>query len=131
MYDFLLYFVIYYDIIHIKYDKNKGENVMPKTIMLDDKTYAVLKKKAKAEDRSISKMAKILITAALDSEERAATFNTSPYSPIDWDSESDPDVERKPARRAETKDLTLEEMKQMQQRTQNKSYYSQATSDEE
>lgn len=131
MYDFLLYFVIYYDIIHIKYDKNKGENVMPKTIMLDDKTYAVLKKKAKAEDRSISKMAKILITAALDSEERAATFNTSPYSPVDWGSESDPDVERKPVRRAETKDLTLEEMQQMQQRMKNKSYYSQAMSDEE
>ena len=93
---------------------------MPKTIMLDDKTYAVLKKKAKAEDRSISKMAKILITAALDSEERAATFNTSPYSPIDWDSESDPDVERKPVRRTETKDLTLDEMRQMQQRMKNK-----------
>lgn len=104
---------------------------MPKTIMLDDKTYAVLKKKAKAEDRSISKMAKILITAALDSEERAATFNTSPYSPVDWGSESDPDVERKPVRRAETKDLTLEEMQQMQQRMKNKSYYSQAMSDEE
>ena len=39
---------------------------MSKTIMLDDNTYAKLKKKAKAEDRSISKMAKILITAALD-----------------------------------------------------------------
>ena len=131
MYDFLLYFVIYYDIIHIKYDKNKGENVMPKTIMLDDKTYAVLKKKAKAEDRSISKMAKILITAALDSEERAATFNTSPYAPVDWDSESDQDVERKPIRRAETKDLTDEEMRQMSQMMKNNSYYSQATSDEE
>ena len=115
----------------MKYDKNKGENVMSKTIMLDDSTYTKLKKRAKAEDRSISKMAKILITAALDSEERTATFNTSPYSPVDWDSESDPDVERKPVRRAETKDLTLEEMKQMQQRMKNKSYYSQATSDEE
>ena len=104
---------------------------MPKTIMLDDKTYAILKKKAKAEDRSISKMAKILISKALDSKERAATFNTSPYSPIDWDSEPDPDVERKPGRSAWERDLTLEEMKQMQQRTQNKSYYSQATSDEE
>ncbi len=89
---------------------------MPKTIMLDDNTYAKLKKKAKAEDRSISKMAKILISKALDSEERAATFNTSPYSPIDWDSESDPDVERKPVRSAWERDLTLEEMKQMQQR---------------
>lgn len=92
---------------------------MSKTIMLDDKTYAVLKKRAKAEDRSISKMAKILISKALDSEERAAEFNTSPYAPIDWGSESEPDVERKPVRRTETRDLTIEEMQQMQQRMQN------------
>lgn len=93
---------------------------MSKTIMLDDKTYAVLKKRAKAEDRSISKMAKILISKALDSEERAATFNTSPYSPIDLDSESDTDVERKPVRSAWEGDMTLEELRQMQQRMKNK-----------
>lgn len=104
---------------------------MPKTIMLDDSTYTKLKKKAKAEDRSISKMAKILISKALDSEERAASFNASPYSPIDWDSESDLDVERKPVRRAETKEMTLDEMRQMQQRMQNNGYYNQAMSDEE
>lgn len=92
---------------------------MPKTIMLDDNTYAKLKKRAKAEDRSISKMAKILISKAIDSEERAATSNMSPYAPIDWDSESDPDVERKPVRMAETKDMTVEELRQMQQRMQN------------
>ena len=104
---------------------------MSKTIMLDDKTYAVLKKKAKSEDRSISKMAKILISKALDSEERAATFDTSPYSPIDLDSESDPDVERKPVRRAGVKEMTMEEMEQMSQRIRNNSYYNQAMSDEE
>lgn len=93
---------------------------MPKTIMLDDKTYAVLKKKAKAEDRSISKMAKILISKAIDSEERDAAFDASPYAPIDWKSESDPDVERKPVRRTETRDLTVEELAQMQQRMKNK-----------
>lgn len=93
---------------------------MSKTIMLDDKTYAVLKKKAKAEDRSISKMAKILISKAIDSEEHAATFGTSPYSPIDCGSESDTDVERKPVRSAWERDLTLEEMEQMQQRMKNK-----------
>ena len=92
---------------------------MPKTIMLDDNTYAKLKKRAKAEDRSISKMAKILISKAIDSEERAATFNTSPYAPIDWDSESDPEVERKPVKSAWERDLTLEEMRQMQQRMKN------------
>lgn len=93
---------------------------MSKTIMLDDNTYAKLKKRAKAEDRSISKMAKILISKALDSEERAAAFDTSLYSPIDSDSESDPDVERKPVRRAEVKEMTPEEMIQMQQRMKNK-----------
>ena len=93
---------------------------MPKTIMLDDKTYAVLKKKAKSEDRSISKMAKILISKALGSEERAATFNTSPYSPIDWGSETDQDVERKPVRRTGVKEMTVEEMAQMSQSIRNK-----------
>lgn len=109
---------------------------MSKTIMLDDKTYAVLKKRAKAEDRSISKMAKILISKAIDSEERAATFNTSPYSPVDWGSESDPDVERKPVRRAEVEDMTeeamtVDEMRQMSQSIRNNSYYNQAMSDDE
>lgn len=123
--------MIFRDIIHTKYDKNKGENVMSKTIMLDDNTYAKLKKRAKAEDRSISKMAKILISKALDSEERAATSDTSPYSPIDWGSESEPEIERKPVRRAEVKEMTPEEMKQMSQRIRNNSYYNQAMSDEE
>lgn len=104
---------------------------MSKTIMLDDNTYAKLKKRAKAEDRSISKMAKILISKALDSEERAATFDTSPYSPIDWGSESEPEVERKPVRRAEVKEMTPEEMEQMSQAIRDKGYYNQAMSDEE
>lgn len=104
---------------------------MSKTIMLDDNTYAKLKKRAKAEDRSISKMAKILISKALDSEERAATFDTSPYAPIDWGSESEPEIERKPVRRAGVRDMTEEELRQMQQRMKNKSHYNQAMSDEE
>ena len=93
---------------------------MSKTIMLDDSTYTKLKKRAKAEDRSISKMAKILISKAIDSEERAAIFNTSPYSPVDLDSKPEPDVERKPIKSAWERDLTLEEMRQMQQRMKNK-----------
>lgn len=131
MYDFLLYFMILYNIIHIKYDKNKGKNVMSKTIMLDDKTYAVLKKRAKAEDRSISKMAKILISKALGSEEHAAAFDASPYSPVDWGSEPDPEVERKPIRSAWGRDMTEEELRQMSQSIRNKSYYNQEMSDEE
>ena len=104
---------------------------MSKTIMLDDKTYAVLKKRAKAEDRSISKMAKILISKAIDNEERAATSNMTPYSPIDWGSEPDQDVERKPVRSAWERDLTPEEMRQMSQMMRNKGYYNQAMSDED
>lgn len=57
---------------------------MPKTIMLDDNTYAKLKKKARAEDRSISKMAKILISKAIDDERATTPPNTPPYTPIDW-----------------------------------------------
>lgn len=38
---------------------------MPKTIILDDETYNKLKKKANEEDRSISKMAKILFDRAI------------------------------------------------------------------
>lgn len=38
---------------------------MPKTIILDDETYNKLKKKAAEEDRSMSKMAKILFDRAL------------------------------------------------------------------
>lgn len=38
---------------------------MPKTIILDDETYNKLKKKAREEDRSMSKMAKILFDRAL------------------------------------------------------------------
>lgn len=57
---------------------------MPKTIMLDDDTYAKLKRKARAEDRSISKMAKILISKAIDGEHVTTPPNTPPYTPIDW-----------------------------------------------
>ena len=57
---------------------------MPKTIMLDDNTYAKLKKKARAEDRSISKMAKILISKAIDGEHTTTPSNTSPYPPVYW-----------------------------------------------
>ena len=57
---------------------------MPKTIMLDDDTYAKLKKKAKSEDRSISKMAKILINKGLEKAPTEATASVSPYPPVDW-----------------------------------------------
>lgn len=46
---------------------------MPKTIILDDETYNKLKKKAAEEDRSMSKMAKILFDRALDMSPSAGT----------------------------------------------------------
>ena len=91
-----------------------------KSVRISDEAYKKIIKRSKKDRRTITATIDILISKAIDSEERAATFNTSPYSPIDWDSESDTDVERKPVRRAETKDLTLEEMRQMQQRMKNK-----------
>ena len=105
-----------------------------KSVRISDEAYKKIIKRSKKDKRTITATIDIMIDesiANVAAANGAATFNTSPYSPIDWDSESDQDVERKPVRRAETKDLTLEEMQQMQQRMQNKSYYSQATSDEE
>lgn len=87
-----------------------------KSVRISDEAYKKIIKRSKKDKRTITATIDILISKAIDSEERAATFGTSPYSPIDSDSESDQDVERKPVRRAETKDLTLEEMAQMQQR---------------
>lgn len=102
-----------------------------KSVRISDEAYKKIIKRSKKDKRTITATIDILISKAIDSEERAATFDTSPYSPIDWDSETDTDVERKPVRRAETKDMTEEELEQMGQRIRNNSYYNQAMSDEE
>lgn len=102
-----------------------------KSVRISDEAYKKIIKRSKKDRRTITATIDILISKAIDSEERAATFNTSPYSPIDWGSESDPEVERKPVRRTETKDMTVEEMMEMNQRIRNKNYYSQAMSDDE
>ena len=90
-----------------------------KSVRISDEAYKKIIKRSKKDKRTITATIDIMINEAIDSEERAAAFNTSPYAPIDWDSEPDTDVERKPVRRAETKEMTLEEMRQMQQRIQN------------
>ena len=102
-----------------------------KSVRISDEAYKKIIKRSKKDRRTITATIDILISKAIDSEERAEMFNTSPYAPIDWDSESDPDVERKPVRMAETKDMTVEEMMEMNQRLRNKAYYNQAMSDEE
>lgn len=102
-----------------------------KSVRISDEAYKKIIKRSKKDKRTITATIDIMIDEAIDSEERAATFNTSPYSPIDWDSEPDQEVERKPVRRAGVKEMTPEEMEQMSQSIRNKSYYSQAMSDEE
>lgn len=102
-----------------------------KSVRISDEAYKKIVKRSKKDKRTITATIDILISKALDSEERAATLDTSPYAPIDWGSETDQDVERKPIRRAGVKEMTVEEMKQMSQAIRNKSYYNQAMSDEE
>lgn len=102
-----------------------------KSVRISDEAYKKIVKRSKKDKRTITATIDILISKALDSEERAATFDTSPYSPIDWGSDSEPEIERKPVRRAGVKEMTPEEMKQMSQAIRNKSYYNQAMSDEE
>lgn len=91
-----------------------------KSVRISDEAYKKIIKRSKKDKRTITATIDILISKALDSEERDAAFNTSPYSPIDLDSESDTDVERKPVRSAWEGDLTLDELRQMQQRMKNK-----------
>lgn len=102
-----------------------------KSVRISDEAYKKIVKRSKKDRRTIAATIDILISKALDSEERAATFNTSPYSPIDWGSEDDQEVERKPIRRAKVRDMTPEEMEQMSQRIRNKNYYNQTMSDDE
>lgn len=107
-----------------------------KSVRISDEAYKKIIKRSKKDRRTITATIDILISKAIDSEERAAMFNTSPYSPVDCGSESDTDVERKPVRRAEEKEMTdeamtVEEMMEMSQRMRNKSYYNQAMSDDE
>lgn len=107
-----------------------------KSVRISDEAYKKIIKRSKKDKRTITATIDILISKAIDSEERATTFNTSPYSPVDWDSESDTDVERKPVRRAEVEDMTeeamtVDEMMQMSQSIRNNRYYNQAMSDDE
>lgn len=91
-----------------------------KSVRISDEAYKKIIKRSKKDKRTITATIDIMIDEAIGSEERDAAFNTSKYSPIDLDSESDTDVERKPVRSAWERDLTLEEMAQMQQRMKNK-----------
>lgn len=110
-----------------------------KSVRISDEAYKKIIKRSKKDKRTITATIDIMIDESIANgsiangsvANGAATFNTSPYSPVDCGSESDPDVERKPVRRAETKGMTVEEMMEMNQRIRNKSYYDQEMSDEE
>ena len=105
-----------------------------KSVRISDEAYKKIVKRSKKDKRTITATIDIMIDESIANgsvANGAAAFNTSPYSPVDWGSEPDQEVERKPVRRAEVKEMTPDEMKQMSQRIRNKSYYNQATIDEE
>ena len=105
-----------------------------KSVRISDEAYKKIVKRSKKDKRTITATIDIMIDESIANgsvANGAAAFNTSPYSPVDWGSEPDQEVERKPVRRAEVKEMTPDEMEQMSQRIRNKSYYNQAMSDEE
>ena len=94
-----------------------------KSVIISDEAYKKIIKRSKKDKRTITATIDIMIDESIANvamANGAATSNMSPYSPVDWGSESDQDVERKPVRRAEVRDMTIEEMEQMQQRMKNK-----------
>ena len=103
-----------------------------KSVRISDEAYKKIVKRSKKDKRTITATIDIMIdesVANVAAANEAATLDTSPYAPIDWGSESEPEIERKPVRSAWEGDLTLEEMRQMQQRMKNKDP-NWATSDE-
>ena len=94
-----------------------------KSVRISDEAYKKIIKRSKKDKRTITATIDIMIDESIANRSmanEAATFDASPYSPVDLDSEPDTDVERKPVRRAEVREMTLEEMGQMQQRMKNK-----------
>lgn len=94
-----------------------------KSVRISDEAYKKIVKRSKKDKRTITATIDIMIDesiANVSMANGAAAFDTSPYSPADWDSEPDTDVERKPVRSAWERDLMPEEMAQMQQRMQDK-----------
>lgn len=105
-----------------------------KSVRISDEAYKKIIKRSKKDKRTITATIDIMIDESIANgsvANGAASFNASPYSPVDLDSESDTDVERKPVRSAWERDLTPEEMEQMSQAIRNKSYYNQTMSDDE
>lgn len=94
-----------------------------KSVRISDEAYKKIVKRSKKDKRTITATIDIMIdesVANVAAANEAATFDASPYSPVDWESESEPEIERKPIRSAWERDLTVEELKQMQQRMKNK-----------
>ena len=110
-----------------------------KSVRISDEAYKKIIKRSKKDKRTITATIDIMIDESIANgsiANGATAFNTSPYPPVDWGSESDPEVERKPVRRAETEDMaekemTEEEMVQISQRLRNEAYRDQEMGDEE
>lgn len=105
-----------------------------KSVRISDEAYKKIIKRSKKDKRTITATIDIMIDesiANVTAANEAATFDASPYAPIDWGSESDPEVERKPIRRTGVKEMTPEEMAQMSQSIRKNNYYNQAMSEEE
>ena len=110
-----------------------------KSVRISDEAYKKIIKRSKKDKRTITATIDIMIDESIANGSMAngaAAFDTSPYSPIDWGSESDQEVERKPVERkpvggAWERDMTEEELRQMSQSIRNKSYYNQEMSDDE
>lgn len=93
-----------------------------KSVRISDEAYKKIIKRSRKDKRTITATIDIMIDESIANRSmanEAAAFDASPYSPVDLDSEPEPDVERKPIKSAWERDLTLEEMRQMQQRMQN------------
>lgn len=104
-----------------------------KSVRISDEAYKKIIKRSKKDKRTITATIDIMIDESIANgsiANGATAFNTSPYPPIDWGSESDPEVEHS-KRRAETKDMTYDEMVQISQRLRNEAYRDQEMGDEE
>lgn len=102
-----------------------------KSVRISDEAYKKIIKRSKKDKRTITATIDIMIDESIANGSMAngaTPPNTSPYPPIDWGSESDPEVEHSKRR---AKDMTYDEMVQISQRLRNEAYRDQEMGDEE
>ncbi len=97
-----------------------------KSVRISDEAYKKIIKRSKKDKRTITSTIDIMIDESIANAamaNKAAAFNTSPYSPVDWGSE--PTVHYDNSGHAaiigdSTKEMTVDEIAQMNQRIRNK-----------